>query len=339
MSAGPVDRHQRPLRDLRISVTDRCNFRCPYCMPKEVFGPGYAFLRDPQLMAFAEIAEIARAFVALGVEKVRLTGGEPLLRADLPELVRVLKKELRVRDVALTTNGWLLAQRAAALRDAGLDRVSVSLDSLDPVIAGRMNGLGFSVDRVLAGIAAAEQAGLAIKINTVVQRGVNDHEIVPLAEYFRERGHPLRFIEFMDVGNTNHWDRAQVLPARDIVERIHARWPLEPVGPAYRGEVAARYRYVDGRGEIGLISSVTEPFCRDCHRARLSADGRFFTCLFAALGWDVLGAVRAGVRGPALEAFLARIWSGRMDRYSDERAELISRGEVRPKAEMSYLGG
>ena len=292
MSAGPVDRHQRPLRDLRISVTDRCNFRCPYCMPKEVFGPGYAFLRDPQLMSFDEVAEIARAFVALGVEKVRLTGGEPLLRADLPELVRVLKADLRVRDVALTTNG-----------------------------------LGFSVDRVLAGIAAAEQVGLAIKINTVVQRGVNDHEIIPLAEHFRERGHPLRFIEFMDVGNTNHWDRAQVLPARDIVERIHARWPLEPIGPAYRGEVAARYRYVDGRGEIGLISSVTEPFCRDCHRARLS------------LGWDVLGAVRAGVRGPALEAFLARIWSGRMDRYSDERAELISRGEVRPKAEMSYLGG
>jgi len=339
MVTGPHDRYQRPLRDLRISVTDRCNFRCPYCMPKEVFGPNYSFLKDPQLMSLAEITEIAGAFVALGVEKIRLTGGEPLLRADLPELIRALKHTLGVRDVALTTNGWLLERRAVALREAGLDRLNVSVDSLDPVTAGRMNGLGFSVERVLQGIAAAAAVGLSIKINTVVQRGLNDHELIDLAGYFREKGYSLRFIEFMDVGNTNHWRQDQVVPAKEIVERIHARWPLEPIGPAYRGEVAARYRYVDGRGEIGLISSVTEPFCRDCHRARLSADGRFFTCLFAALGWDVLGAVRAGAHGEELQRFIGRIWTGRLDRYSDERAGLLAHGEVRPKAEMSYLGG
>ncbi len=339
MSTGPHDRFQRPLRDLRISVTDRCNFRCPYCMPREVFGLNYPFLKDPQLMSLEEITQIAAAFVALGVEKIRLTGGEPLLRTDLPDLVRALKQELKVKEVALTTNGWLLEKRAESLRAAGLDRVNVSVDSLDPDTAGRMNGLGFSVDRVLRGIAAAAAAGLSIKINCVVQRGVNDGQLLDLAHHFRERGHPLRFIEFMDVGNTNHWQRDQVVPAKEIVERLHARWPLEPIGPAYRGEVAARYRYVDGGGEIGLISSVTEPFCRDCHRARLSADGRFFTCLFAALGWDVLGALRAGARGRELEHFLARIWTGRLDRYSDERADLLAHGEIRPKAEMSYLGG
>lgn len=336
---GPVDTYDRPLRDLRISVTDRCNFRCPYCMPKEVFGPGYAFLKDPQLMTLAELMRIAGAFVRGGVEKIRLTGGEPLLRADLPDLIRGLKQQLAVKDVALTTNGWLLEQRATALREAGLDRVNVSVDSLRQETAGRMNGLGFKVDRVLRGIDAAARLGLRVKINTVVQRGVNDGELLELAAYFRERQLPLRFIEFMDVGNTNHWRQDQVVPAREVVERLAAQWPLEPVGPAYRGEVAARYRYQDGGGEIGLISSVTEPFCRDCHRARLSADGRLFTCLFAALGWDVLGALRAGADDAELDRYLARVWRGRRDRYSDERAELLASGDVRPKAEMSYLGG
>lgn len=333
------DSFQRPLRDLRISVTDRCNFRCPYCMPREVFGPGYAFLKDPQLMSLAEIVRIARVFRDLGVEKIRLTGGEPLLRADLPELVRALKDEVGIPDVALTTNGWLLAKMAPALRASGLDRLNVSVDSLDPVTAGRMNGLGFAPERVLAGVDAAAAAGLRVKINMVVQRGVNDHEIVPMAGYFRERGHALRFIEFMDVGNTNHWSSDQVVPAREVVEKIGAVWPIEPVGPAYRGEVAARYRYRDGRGEIGLISSVTEPFCRDCHRARLSADGRLYTCLFTALGWDVLGCLRAGADDAGLRAYVSRVWAGRLDRYSDDRAELLAHGEVRAKVEMSFIGG
>lgn len=333
------DQFHRPLRDLRISVTDRCNFRCPYCMPAEVFGPGHAFLKDPQLMTLDELTRIARAFVALGVEKIRLTGGEPLLRADVPELVRALKHDLRVPDVALTTNGWLLERLAPALRAAGLDRVNVSLDALDPIIAGRMNGRGLTPDRVLRGIAAAADAGLPVKLNMVVRRGVNDGEILALAEFARERGYALRFIEFMDVGNTNHWSSAEVVPARAIVERVDARWPLEPTAPAYRGEVAARYRYRDGRGEIGLISSVTEPFCRDCHRARLSADGKLFTCLFSALGWDVLGALRAGAHDAELARYLARVWAGRLDRYSDERAEVLAAGEPRAKVEMSYIGG
>jgi cyclic pyranopterin phosphate synthase len=308
-------------------------------MPKEVFGPGYPFLHDPQLMTLAELTRIARAFVALGVTKVRLTGGEPLLRPDLPEFVSVLKHDLRVADVALTTNGWLLEKMAPALRAAGLDRLNVSVDSLEPGSAGRMNGLGLGVGRVLRGIDAAAALGFPIKINCVVQRGVNDGEILALCEYFRARGHTLRFIEFMDVGNTNRWSAERVVPAREIVERIAAAWPLEPVGPAYRGEVAARHRYRDGRGEIGVISSVTEPFCRDCHRARLSADGRFFTCLFAALGWDVLGCLRAGADDAELAGFAARIWRGRGDRYSEERAEAIAAGETRPKVEMSYIGG
>lgn len=334
-----VDQFHRPLRDLRISVTDRCNFRCPYCMPKEVFGASHQFLRDPQLMSLPEIVRIVRAFRALGVEKVRLTGGEPLLRADVPELVRALKKDLGVPDLALTTNGWLLEKYAPALRDAGLDRVNVSVDSLDDATAGRLNGLGFKVGRVLRGIDAAAALGLPVKINCVVQRGVNDAELPALCEYFRARGHPLRFIEFMDVGNTNHWSADRVVPAQEIVARIAERWPLEPIGPAYRGEVAARYRYRDGRGEIGLISSVTEPFCRDCHRARLSADGKLYTCLFAALGWDVLGCARAGADDGELERFVTRIWQGRLDRYSDERAEVLAAGEARDKIEMSYIGG
>ena len=308
-------------------------------MPADVFGPEHAFLRSPQLMTLDELTRIVRAFRALGVEKVRLTGGEPLLRADVPDLIRTLKNDLGIKDVALTTNGWMLEKLAPALRTAGLDRLTVSVDSLDDVTAGKLNGLGFKVARVLRGIDVAAALGLPIKINCVVQRGVNDGELLELCAYFRARGHALRFIEFMDVGNTNHWTAERVVPARELVERIGARWPLEPVGPAYRGEVAARYRYRDGAGEIGLISSVTEPFCRDCHRARLSADGRLFTCLFASLGWDVLGALRAGADAAELEKFLARIWGGRVDRYSDERAGLLATGESRAKIEMSYIGG
>ncbi|MDO8543180.1 MAG: GTP 3',8-cyclase MoaA [Opitutaceae bacterium] len=334
----PTDQFNRPLRDLRISVTDRCNFRCPYCMPAEVFGPGHAFLRDPQLMKREEILRIVAAFRTLGVEKVRLTGGEPLLRGDVPELIRGIK-QLGIADVALTTNGWLLEKLAPALRAAGVTRLNVSVDSLDDVTAGKLNGLGFKVSRVLRGIDAAAAFGVPIKINCVVQRGMNDHELPALCSYFRERGHALRFIEFMDVGNTNHWSADRVVPAKEIVGRINALWPLEPIGPAYRGEVASRYRYCDGRGEIGLISSVTEPFCRDCHRARLSADGKLYTCLFASLGWDVLSALRAGADDAELARFLARIWRGRMDRYSDERAEVLAAGEARTKIEMSYIGG
>jgi cyclic pyranopterin phosphate synthase len=308
-------------------------------MPAEIFGPGHAFLRDPQLMSRDEIVRLAAAFQRLGVNKIRLTGGEPLLRTDVPEIIRRLKAEVGIPVVALTTNGWLLEKLAPELRAAGLDRINVSVDSLDDTTAGRMNGLGFKVSRVLRGIDAAAKTGLPIKINTVVQRGVNDHEIPALCEYFRARGHTVRFIEFMDVGNTNHWSSSLVVPAREIVARIHAHWPLEPLEPAYRGEVAARYRYADGRGEIGLISSVTEPFCRDCHRARLSADGRFYTCLFAALGWDVLSALRTGLDEDGMTNFLARIWRGRMDHYSEERAALLAGGEVQPKVEMSYIGG
>lgn len=334
-----IDQFQRPVRDLRISVTDRCNFRCTYCMPKEIFGPGYAFLRDPQLMTRAEIVRIAQAFRSLGVEKIRLTGGEPLLRADLPDLIRDLKQIAGIPEVALTTNGWLLEKLAPALRGAGLDRLNVSVDSLDEPTAAGINGLGFSVKRVLRGIDAAAELGLPIKINCVMQRGVNEAEILSLCEYFRDRGHTLRFIEFMDVGNTNHWAPAQVVPARELVEKIGAAWPLEPVGPAYRGEVAARYRYRDGRGEIGVISSVTEPFCRDCHRARLSADGKLYTCLFASLGWDVLGCLRSGADDAGLTNYITRIWAGRLDRYSEERSESGEARDSRAKIEMSYIGG
>jgi cyclic pyranopterin phosphate synthase len=337
--AAARDTLGRQIHDLRISVTDRCNFRCPYCMPKEAFGPDHPFLADGRLMTHDELAKIVGAFLALGVEKIRLTGGEPLLRADLPEIIRTIKRGLGVPDVSLTTNGWLLAKQAAALRAAGLDRLNVSVDSLDEATAGRMNGLGFSVARVLAGIDAAAAQGLPVKVNCVVMRGVNDGQILPLCEYFRSRGHTLRFIEFMDVGNTNHWSLAQVVPAKELVARIAAAWPLEPVGPAYRGEVASRYRYADGRGEIGIVSSVTEPFCKDCNRSRLSADGKLFTCLFASTGWDVLGRVRSGASDAQVLDFIASIWRARSDRYSDERADSPGAGAGREKVEMSYIGG
>jgi cyclic pyranopterin phosphate synthase len=336
---GPLDTLGRPIRDLRISVTDRCNFRCPYCMPKEAFGPDHPFLAAPRLMTGPEIARIAGVFVGLGVEKVRLTGGEPLLRRDLPAIVRSLKSVGRPPEVSLTTNGWLLAAQAAELREAGLDRLNISLDALDPGTAGRMNGLGHGVGRVLEGIDRAAALGFPIKVNCVLQKGVNDGEILPLCEYFRARGHTLRFIEFMDVGNTNHWAETQVVPAREVVERISAVWPLVPVGPAYRGEVASRYGYADGRGEIGIVSSVTEPFCRDCNRARLSADGRLFTCLFASGGTDVLGLVRSGAPDEEVARFVGGVWGARADRYSDQRAEILSKGAPREKVEMSFIGG
>jgi len=339
MSSDLRDQFSRPLRDLRISVTDRCNFRCPYCMPKEVFGADHAFLKDPQLVSLPELVRIVGAFQKLGVEKVRLTGGEPLLRADLPDFVKALKQDLGIPDVALTTNGWFLEKHASALREAGLDRLNISVDSLDETKAGKMNGLGFKVSRVLAGIDAAAAQGLPVKINCVVQKGVNDGEILTLCDYFRERGHTLRFIEFMDVGNTNHWTLEQVVPALAIIAEVHQKWPIEPVDPAYRGEVASRYRYTDGKGEIGIISSVTEPFCKDCHRARLSADGQLFTCLFATKGHDVLGTLRSGANDEQLAEYIANIWRGRHDRYSDERAELIAKKEPRDKVEMSYIGG
>ncbi|HUL52089.1 MAG TPA: GTP 3',8-cyclase MoaA [Opitutaceae bacterium] len=335
------DQLGRPLRDLRLSVTDRCNFRCPYCMPAAVFGPDHAFLGDSQFISLADLRRILRQFTRLGVEKIRITGGEPLLRPDVPELVRLLKEELRIPDVALTTNGWLLARTAADLHAAGLDRVNVSLDSLRPETFARMSGgaPGLRVERVLEGIAAAGRVGLRVKLNMVVQRGVNDADIPDMAAWARARGLTLRFIEFMDVGNYNGWRPDLVVPAREIVALLSARWPLEPCTPAYRGEVAARYRYQDGAGEIGLISSVTEPFCRDCHRARLSADGKLYTCLFASAGWDVLGALRAGADDEELFSFLSRVWHGRLDRYSDERSELLARHETRQKIEMSYIGG
>ena len=308
-------------------------------MPKEVFGADYPFLHDLQLMSADEIVQIARSFVELGVTKIRLTGGEPLLRKDLTEIVRRLKSEVGLPEVALTTNGWLLGRYAEALRDAGLDRLNVSVDSLAAETAGKMNGLGLDSHKVLAAIDEASALGLPIKINTAVRRGINDHEVEDLAAYFRERGQTLRFIEFMDVGNTNGWNAEEVVPAQEIVSRINARWPIEPVEPAYRGEVAARYRYTDGSGEIGIIASITEPFCKDCHRARLSANGRLHTCLFSSLGWDVLAELRKGADQEALTLYISNIWSGRVDRYSDKRADQALTGQKSDKPEMSYLGG
>lgn len=308
-------------------------------MPAEVFGADYVFLPKDQLLSLDELVRIVRAFVALGTDKLRLTGGEPLLRRDVPDLVRIAKQEVGLREVALTTNGYLLAAKADELKRAGLDRVNVSLDSLDPEIFARMNGRGLDIRRVFEGIRAAKGAGLPVKLNMVVQRGVNDEQVEPMAVWARAEGLTLRFIEFMDVGNHNAWKREQVLPAREIVERLNARWPLEEAGPNYRGEVAARYRYRDGQGEIGVISSVTEPFCRDCHRARVSADGKFFTCLFASLGWDLRSVLRGGASDVELAAYVRRVWTGRMDRYSDERSERAANGELREKVEMSYIGG
>ena len=331
-----LDTLGRPLHDLRISVTDRCNFRCVYCMPKEVFGRDYRFLERRELLTFEEIERIARSVVRHGVRKIRLTGGEPLLRRDLERLVEKLAG-IEELDLTLTTNGALLKQKANALADAGLTRVTVSLDSLDDETFRRMNDVDFPVDRVLEGIDAASEAGLSpVKINVVVKRGMNDADIVPLALHFRGTGHVLRFIEYMDVGHTNGWRMDDVVPAAEIVETIADELPLEPIEPAYRGEVARRYRYADASGEIGIIASVTQPFCRDCTRARLSAEGRLFTCLFAVRGHDLRALVRSGATDEQLDEEIGRIWQKRTDRYSELRsAETVDL----PKVEMSYIGG
>jgi cyclic pyranopterin phosphate synthase len=331
-----TDTLNRPLRDLRISVTDRCNFRCVYCMPKEIFGPDYQFLPRAEVLTFEEITRLARIFVGLGARKIRLTGGEPLVRRDLPLLVSMLSAISDI-DLTLTTNGSLLARQARALKEAGLKRVTVSLDSLDNEIFKALNDVNFPVEKVLGGMEAAAEAGLwPIKVNMVVKRGVNESSILPMARFFREKGYILRFIEYMDVGNTNGWRMNDVVPAAEIIKTIHAEMPLEPIEPNYRGEVANRWRYKDGSGEIGVVASVTQPFCRDCNRARLSAEGVLYTCLFAVKGFDLRALLRGGASDDEITQSIARVWNHRSDRYSELRSASTA---SLPKVEMSHIGG
>jgi cyclic pyranopterin phosphate synthase len=338
VSDQPVDLLGRRLRDLRISVTDRCNFRCVYCMPREVFGKDFQFLQRSALLTFEEIERVATAFATQGVEKLRLTGGEPLLRRDLERLVEKLARIEGIGDVALTTNGALLAKKAQTLADAGLTRVTVSLDSLDNDTFRAVNDVAFPVERVLEGIDAALVAGLApVKVNMVVKRGLNDQDIVPMARFFRDKpGTILRFIEFMDVGNTNGWQLEDVVSAAEIVELIGAEHPLVPIAPLYPGEVATRFRYLDGVGEIGVIASVTKPFCGACTRARLSAEGSLYTCLFASRGHDLRELIRNGAGDDELRAAIAGVWNRRADRYSEIRTAETS---TREHVEMSHIGG
>jgi cyclic pyranopterin phosphate synthase len=336
----PRDRLDRPLRDLRISVMDRCNFRCPYCMPREQFHESYRFLKSSQRLSFEEILRLARLFVAQGVRKIRLTGGEPLLRANLADLIGDLTSIAGVEDVALTTNGILLERHAAELKAAGLNRITVSLDSLDPQVFARMSGGFGGVNEVLAGIEAARRADLTpIKINAVVQRGVNDHTVLDLVERFRGSGVIVRFIEYMDVGNRNQWEAQRVVPSRELVNLIAARWPIAPLDQNYRGEVARRYGFTDGAGEVGFISSVTQAFCGDCSRARLSSDGALYTCLFAAHGTTLRDPLRAGATDDELAQIIRQVWSGREDRYSELRANLRDASGDHTKVEMYYIGG
>jgi len=336
---APRDTLARPLRDLRISVIDRCNFRCPYCMPEDQFADDAVFLSKNERLRFEEIERIARAFVASGVRKLRLTGGEPLLRRELPQLVRMLRAIPEVEDIALTTNGVLLPRCAAALREAGLMRLTVSLDTLDESTFRRLSGGRGEVSEVLAGIAAAEEAGFGpIKLNCVVMRGVNDGQVLDLLARFRGTGHIVRFIEYMDVGTLNRWQGELVVPSAELIERIGTRWPVRPLEPNYRGEVAERYAFEDGAGEIGFISSVSQPFCGDCSRARLSADGKMYTCLFARDGHDLRLPLRAGASDEELVALIGNQWSGRTDRYSERRAELRALGDD-AKVEMFTIGG
>lgn len=331
-----LDRLSRPLRDLRVSVTDRCNLRCPYCLPREVFGDGFVFMPPSELLSFEEITRVCRLFARLGVSKIRLTGGEPLLRRELERLVEMLARLEGIEEVALTTNGTLLSAKARALADAGLRRVTVSLDALDQEAFESMSDTRVPLTRVLESIDAAGAAGLEpVKVNMVVKRGVNDHCVLPMAEHFRGRREILRFIEYMDVGNSNQWQPQEVVSAAEIVARISERWPLEALPPERPGEVATRYRYMDGAGEIGVIHSVSQPFCNSCTRARMSAEGKLYTCLFASQGVDLRAPLRAGVDDGELEARLRATWAARTDRYSAERAHR----RAAKKIEMSYIGG
>jgi cyclic pyranopterin phosphate synthase len=329
-----LDTLQRPMRDLRISVTDRCNFRCVYCMPKEVFGNDYRYLERSELLSFEEIERVATAAVRLGVEKLRITGGEPLVRRDVEQLIAMLA-QLPV-EITLTTNGALLAAKAESLAAAGLRRITVSLDSLDDEPFRAMNDVDFPVQTVLAGIDAAREAGLPVKVNCVVKRGVNEHQIIQLARYFRGTGDTLRFIEYMDVGHTNGWRMDDVVPAAEIVALLDRELGVEPVEPGYRGEVAQRFRYRDGSGEVGVIASITQPFCGDCTRARLTAEGQLYTCLFAVRGHDLRALLRGGASEAEIEDALAGIWRVRDDRYSEIRTAATA---AAPKVEMSYIGG
>lgn len=342
------DTRGRPLRDLRISVTDRCNFRCSYCMPREVFDKDYAFLPQTSLLSFEEITRLAKVFVAHGVEKIRLTGGEPLLRKHLEVLVEMLAKlqtpQGKPLDITLTTNASLLAKKAQSLKDAGLQRVTVSLDALNDTIFRRMNDVDFPVADVLKGIEVAQKVGLApLKVNMVVKRGTNDAEIVPMARHFRQSGAVLRFIEYMDVGATNGWRMDEVLPSAQVVERLNAEFPLVAIDPNYAGETAERWRYADGGGEVGVISSVTQAFCSDCNRARLSTEGKLFLCLFASQGQDLRALLRGGYADDQIAAAVAHIWQGRDDRYSELRAAMPADTSTpdsnAKRVEMSYIGG
>lgn len=332
-----VDKFDRPIRDLRISVTDRCNFRCSYCMPKEVFGDDYVFLPKSELLSFEEIERLARIFALLGVKKLRLTGGEPLMRRDIATLIAKLTKIDGIEDIGLTTNGVLLGQQAQALYDAGLRRLNMSLDALDPDIFGEMNGRGIKPDLILRNIDRAKDIGFTMKVNMVVKKGVNECEILPMAAYFKERGITLRYIEFMDVGNDNGWSFDSVVTKKEIYERLAAEYEMEPAEEAYFGEVAKRYRYVDNGAEVGFITSVSESFCSTCTRARLSSEGKLYTCLFASDGFDVRALIRSGLSDDEVMDRLIGVWERRADRYSDDRTEQTVKN--RKKINMSYIGG
>ncbi|WP_081594863.1 GTP 3',8-cyclase MoaA [Halobacillus sp. BAB-2008] len=337
MNPNIIDQLGRPIRDLRISVIDRCNFRCTYCMPKEIFGKDYAFLPKDELLSFDEILRLVRISAAFGVEKIRLTGGEPLLRKDLDVLIQRIREVEGIRDIALTTNAVLLTKQAERLKAAGLDRVNISLDAVEDEVFQRTNGMGIKTKPVLDGIEAAREAGLAIKINMVVKKGMNEDQILPMARYFKSTGDTLRFIEFMEVGNHNGWNMDAVVSKTEIIDRIHEEMPLIPLDADYFGEVATRYKYEDSSTEIGIISSVTEAFCSSCTRARLSADGKLYTCLFATSGFDLRERLRDGSTDQQITDYLLSIWTGRADQYSVDRAE--GKPMKHNKIEMSYIGG